>query len=150
MAGESIPRGRFIGLGGALGVSVAGASLLASCGGSGGSGSEGNGGGGGETGGGEAIAQASEVEPGSAVKFQNDGDPAVLVHLENGDFVAYSAVCTHQGCEVSYEAEDGLLNCPCHGSAFDPDQGAEPTSGPAQQPLSDIPVNVRNGSVVRA
>lgn len=135
----SISRGRFIGLGGALGVSVAGASLLASCGGSGEGGS-----------GGEAIASESEVEPGSAVEFQNEGEAAVLVRLESGDFAAYSAVCTHQGCEVAYNAEEGTLDCPCHGSVFDPAQEGEPRGGPAQQPLPEIPVNVQNGEVVRA
>lgn len=159
MIESGISRGKFIRLGGALGVGAASASLLVSCGGSGSGGSGGGyggGGGGGEgsgsTGGGsgsEAIAQASEVGAGSAVKFQNDGEPAVLVHLESGDFVAYSAVCTHQGCEVAYESGSGMLNCPCHGSVFDPSQEAQPQSGPAQRPLPDIPIEVQDGSVVR-
>lgn len=157
MIESSISRGKFIRLGGALGVGAASASLLVSCGGSGsGDSGGGYGGGGGEgsgsTGGGsgsEAIAQASEVGAGSAVKFQNDGEPAVLVHLEGGDFVAYSAVCTHQGCEVAYESGSGMLNCPCHGSVFDPSQEAQPQSGPAQRPLPDIPIEVQDGSVVR-
>lgn len=157
MTEESISRSRFIRLGGALGFSVAGAALLASCGGgeSGGGGGGGNGGGGGESGGSggsdpEAIAQTSEVQPGSAATFEDGGDPAVLVHLENGDFVAYSAVCTHQGCTVAYSADSGNLDCPCHGSAFDPARGAEVTGGPAPSPLPEIPVEVRDGAVVRA
>lgn len=153
MLENSISRGRFIRLGGALGVSAASASLLVSCGGgeSGGSGGESgseSGGGSGGSGSG-AIAQVSEVGTGSAATFQNDGEPAVLVHLQNGDFVAYSAVCTHQGCTVAYESGSGMLNCPCHGSVFDPAQEAQPQSGPAQQPLPDIPVEVRDGAVVR-
>lgn len=157
MIENSISRGNFLRLGGALGVGAASASLLVSCGGSGTGDSGGGGGGGGESTGGtsggsgsEAIAQASEVQAGSAVSFQNEGEPAVLVHLEGGDFVAYSAVCTHQGCEVAYESGSGMLNCPCHGSVFDPSQEAQPQDGPAQQPLPDIPVEVRDGSVVRA
>lgn len=141
LGGDQISRGRFIRLGGALGVGAASASLLASCGG-------GNGGNGGS--GAEAIASESDVEPGRAVEFQDGGEPAVLVHLENGDFVAYSAVCTHQGCEVAYNAEEGTLDCPCHGSVFDPAQEGEPQGGPAQRPLPEIPVSVQNGEVVRA
>jgi Rieske Fe-S protein len=72
----------------------------------------------------------------------------VLVHLQSGDFVAYSAVCTHQRCTVAYR--NGQLACPCHGSVFDAENGAEVVNGPAQLPLPEIPVEVRGGEVVRA
>ena len=173
---ENISRERFIRLGTALGVGAACASLVA-CGGgasSSGGGSGGGNSGGGDSGGGNygggnsggsdsgskkssggdakaggaAIASESEVAPGSAIKFEDSGNPAVLVHLDNGDFVAYSAVCTHQGCTVAYK--DGNLACPCHGSIFDPADGAAVVSGPAQRPLPEIPVKVQGGEVVRA
>ena len=175
---RAISRERFIRLGAALGVGAASASVLAACGG-GDSGSNGSGGGGGgeynagsggsktktakpsadssakKTGGaekqasdGQAIARASEVQPGSAVKFENAGNPAVLVHLQSGDFVAYSAVCTHQACEVAYR--NGQLACPCHGSVFDPANNGQVVTPPAQQPLPEIPVEVRDGQVYRA
>ena len=98
--------------------------------------------------GGQAIARTSEVAPGSALKFKDSGQPAVLVHLQSGDFVAYSAVCTHQRCTVAYR--NGQLACPCHGSVFDAENGAEVVNGPAQLPLPKIPVEVRGGEVVRA
>jgi Rieske Fe-S protein len=88
------------------------------------------------------------VAPGSAIKFKDSGQPALLVHLQSGDFVAYSAVCTHQGCTVAYK--NGQLACPCHGSVFDPTSGAEVVNGPAQLPLPEIPVEVRGGEVFRA
>ena len=169
---ERISRERFIRLGTALGVGAAGASVLAACGG-GEAGSGGSGGGGehgGHTGGGgdanessgkktdggtekqasggQPIARTSEVAPGSAVKFKDSGKPAVLVHLQSGEFAAYSAVCTHQQCEVAYR--NGQLACPCHGSVFDPASGAEVVNGPARLPLPEIPVEVRGGEVFRA
>jgi nitrite reductase/ring-hydroxylating ferredoxin subunit len=98
--------------------------------------------------GGKAIASESEVAPGSATTFKDSGNPAVLVHLDNGDFVAYSAVCTHQGCTVAYK-EDNLV-CPCHGSTFDPADGAAVVAGPATRPLPEIPVKVQGGEVVQA
>src|SRR5918911_1220752 len=174
---EKISRERFIRLGTALGVGAAGASLVA-CGGGAGSSGGGSGGGksGGDSGGGNygggnsggggsdggskkssggdagaggtAIASESEVAPGSAYKFEDSGDPAFLVHLDNGKFVAYSAICTHQGCTVAYK--DGNLACPCHGSVFDPANGASVVAGPAQRPLPEIPVKVRGDEVVKA
>ncbi len=46
--------------------------------------------------------------------------------------------------------KNAQLACPCHGSVFDPANGAEVVSGPAQIPLPEIPVEVRNGEVLRA
>ncbi len=155
---EKISREKFVRLAGTVGVGVAAASISA-CGGSGGS--ESGGSGGEETAekttaekttaekaGGSGIAAESDVKPGSAMKFKDGGEDAVLVHLENGDFVAYSAVCTHQGCVVAYK--DGQLACPCHGSVFDPANGGEAVTGPAEQPLPEIPVKVQDGNVVKA
>src|SRR3712207_1232954 len=98
--------------------------------------------------GGTAIAQESEVAPGSAVEFKDGGKDAGLVHLDDGQFVAYSAICTHAGCTVDYR--NSQLACPCHGSIFDPANGAEVVSGPARTPLPEIPVEVQDGRVVRA
>ena len=165
---EKISREKFIRLGAAIGVTAAGASVVAACGGSGGesgatspSGSEmtaSEATGGGESGGatetassgGQVIAQASEVPQNSAMPFTNSGQPAVLVHLQGGDFVAYSAVCTHQQCEVAYQQQSSQLVCPCHGSIFDPASNGQVVSGPAQQPLPEIPVEVQDGRITKA
>jgi len=176
---RGISRDRFIRLGAILGVGAASASVLAACGGgSGGDSGSGGSGGGGESNagsgtktaepsaepsaessakqtggagekapGGQAIARASEVQPGAAVKFEDAGNPAVLVHLPSGDFVAYSAICTHQQCTVAYR--NGQLACPCHGSVFDPANSGAVVTPPAQQPLPEIPVEVRAGEVFR-
>ena len=171
---ERISRERFIRLGTALGVGAAGASLAACGGGAssgGGSGDKDSGGGygGGNSGDqgskssdkkssdkdsqaasssdGAAIAAEYDVAPGSAVTFKDAGSPAVLVHLDSGDFVAYSAVCTHQGCTVAYK--NGQLACPCHGSVFDPADGAAVVAGPAPKPLPEIPVKVQGGDIVK-
>ncbi|HKH38382.1 MAG TPA: Rieske (2Fe-2S) protein [Rubrobacter sp.] len=117
-------------------------------GGSGGGKSGGRDSGGDAKAGGAAIASESEVAPGSAFTFKDSGNPAVLVHLKSGDFVAYSAVCTHQGCTVAYKG--GNLACPCHGSVFDPAKGAEVVAGPAPTPLPEIPVKIQGGEVIRA
>jgi Rieske Fe-S protein len=167
---ERFSRGRFIRLGAALSVGVTGASILAACGGGGSDEEEAvtpsidQ-----ETPGavkgaeevtegttvaqvqeGAAIAQESDVAPGSAVEFTDEesGQQAVLVRLESGDFAAYSAVCTHRGCIVGYR--DDQLACPCHGSVFDPANGAAIVNGPATQPLPEIPIDVRNGEIFRA
>jgi Rieske Fe-S protein len=98
--------------------------------------------------GGPAIASTSEVAPGSALKFKDSGNPAFLVHLDSGNFVAYSAICSHQGCTVAYQG--GQLACPCHGSVFDPANGGAVVTGPATTPLPEIPIKVQGGEVTKA
>ena len=39
-----------------------------------------------------------------------------------GEFKAFSAVCTHQGCLVA-SVSDGTINCDCHGSKFSIETG---------------------------
>ncbi len=90
----------------------------------------------------------SQVPANSAADFTlpSNGDPGVLVHLDNGKFVAYDAACTHAGCPVSYDPGSKLLLCPCHGAAFDPAKDAAVVQGPAQTPLTSVPIHVDNAS----
>lgn len=105
-----------------------------------------------EVGKGEVISEVSKVEPGSAVPFTDtaSGEQAVLLRLESGEFAAYSAICTHQRCIVAYDREEGMLECPCHGSVFDPANGAEVLDGPAPRPLPEISVRVEDGTIFLA
>jgi ubiquinol-cytochrome c reductase iron-sulfur subunit len=60
-----------------------------------------------------------------------------------GGFVAYSKICPHAGCPVGlYQAATHQLFCPCHQSAFDVLDGAEPTEGPATRPLPQLPLRI--------
>ncbi len=147
-------RKKFIRLGAAVGLGSAAVPLVSACGGGGDSaGGEPGGGrpleGGPKVGEGETIAEASGVEPGAAIPFTDAGEQAVLLRLEGGQFAAYSAICTHQRCIVGYDRAEGTLECPCHGSVFDPANGAEVVSGPARRPLPEIPLRVEGGKVVR-
>jgi thiosulfate dehydrogenase (quinone) large subunit len=97
---------------------------------------------------GTAIAQANTVQNNSAVNFTlaSNGDPAILVRLNNGQFVAYDAVCTHAGCPVDYDPSSQLLVCPCHGAEFDPAKSAAVVQGPADTPLTKVPIHVDSTS----
>lgn len=66
-------------------------------------------------------------------------------------YVAYSRVCTHAGCAVGlYETTAHLLMCPCHQSTFDVLRAAQPTSGPADRPLPQLPLYADNEGFLRA
>ena len=57
--------------------------------------------------------------------------------------IAYSKVCTHAGCPVGlFEPSTGQLLCPCHQSAFDVLDGAQPVFGPAARALPQLPIAI--------
>ena len=65
--------------------------------------------------------------------------------------VAYTAICTHTGCDViDWLADERLLYCPCHFSKFDPRDGAKVVEGPAPRPLPALPLAVVDGRLVVA
>ena len=60
--------------------------------------------------------------------------------------VAYSGVCTHQACPVNMWSRDRkAMVCSCHGSTYDPKNGAEVLSGPAPRRLAALPLKSENG-----
>jgi len=94
------------------------------------------------------IAQVSAVQPNSSVTFTipSNGDSGVLVHLNNGKFVAFDATCTHAGCPVQYDPSSQHLLCPCHGAEFDPSNAAAVVQGPTNTPLTSVPITVNNST----
>ena len=98
-----------------------------------------------------AIAKVADVQSAGAKRFTVPitapaplpaGDPGIVVAIGNGQFAAYDALCTHQGCEVSYDKPSGIIFCPCHGAEFDPANHAAVLAPPAPQPLLELPLVV--------
>jgi Rieske Fe-S protein/cytochrome b subunit of formate dehydrogenase len=84
------------------------------------------------------IANIRNLLPNAATYFSDpSGGPGILIRLPSGTLEAYSAICTHAGCEVQYYSPDRVIYCPCHGSLFDPSNG-DAIRGPAYVPLQKI------------
>lgn len=80
-------------------------------------------------------------------------DGVVVTQPANGEFRAFSSVCTHQGCTVG-SVEAGTINCPCHGSRFSIEDGsvvqaATGLTPDSQAPLPEVPIVV-DGDTIRA
>jgi len=56
-----------------------------------------------------------------------------------------SAICPHEGCEVSWDQNTNRFACPCHESYFAAD-GAR-ISGPSPRGLDPLPVRVQDGKL---
>jgi nitrite reductase/ring-hydroxylating ferredoxin subunit len=131
------------------GATVGGLALpvLAACGSNSSSGSDSSGSSGGSSGSsasGTIAAKDVPVGGGTVIPDQK----VVVVQPTKGDFKAYTAICTHQGCTVG-QVQGGDIICPCHGSRFSIKDGA-PVSGPAQAPLAAKKVSVSGGEITVA
>ncbi|HZG99352.1 MAG TPA: Rieske (2Fe-2S) protein [Nocardioidaceae bacterium] len=93
---------------------------------------------------GAALGAASEVPVGSAVIFADQ--QVVVAQPKEGEYVAFSTSCTHQGCQVS-EVSEAEIICTCHGSHFSIEDGSV-LSGPASEPLAGKQVSVESDQLV--
>jgi Rieske Fe-S protein len=102
--------------------------------------------------GGDALASVADVEVGGGIV--NAAAGVVVTQPTEGEFLGFSAICTHQGCTVG-TVRNGTINCPCHGSRYSIEDGSVVQSAPeltpdTQSPLSPIDVEVDGDSIVRA
>lgn len=99
----------------------------------------------------QLVAGPNDVPVNQSLDFiLPDGYPAVLVHNDSG-YSAYVAICTHEGCQVSYSQARKVLVCPCHGAQFDAVNGGKVLRGPARRPLSPVALKVEpDGNVYLA
>ncbi|MEU9041397.1 MULTISPECIES: Rieske (2Fe-2S) protein [unclassified Kitasatospora] len=90
------------------------------------------------------LGKAADVPVGGGMIFP--AAKVVVTQSATDLYRGFSAVCTHRGCTVSGVA-DGLITCPCHGSAFRIEDGSV-AKGPATSPLAPVPVKVHDGALV--
>lgn len=64
----------------------------------------------------------------------------IIAHTKDDQYVAVSAICTHQSAQLTYQLSGNQFYCPNHGSDFD--LTGKPTNGPATQPLTRYTLNV--------
>ena len=97
----------------------------------------------------EGIARLGTLKVNVPVPF-NYPDPASFCQLiktgqsvpggigPNGDIVAFSTQCTHNGCPLSYDPVARTFKCGCHFSIFDPEMHGQMVDGQATENLPRI------------
>lgn len=94
------------------------------------------------------IAAVADVPIGRVVEFHypTEDHPCLLIHLGEGQFVAYGQQCSHLSCAVVPDVEHNQLHCPCHNGYFEISEG-RPIAGPPRRPLPRIRLAVRDGII---
>ncbi|MGW8885494.1 Rieske (2Fe-2S) protein [Streptomyces sp. NPDC055749] len=93
--------------------------------------------------GGEELAKTSDIPVGGGTIFKEQ--KVVVTQPKEGEFKAFSAICTHAGCTVSKVA-DGTIDCACHGSRYSIVNAAV-EAGPAPRPLPAEKITVSGASI---
>ncbi|MDN3355420.1 Rieske (2Fe-2S) protein [Actinomadura sp. DC4] len=92
---------------------------------------------------GGGLGKTSDIPVGGGKIFKSE--KVVVTQPKQGEFKAFTAVCTHRGCTVG-SVSGGQIHCPCHGSAFNVTDGSV-AKGPADKPLASKSVKVENGEL---
>lgn len=87
------------------------------------------------------AGKVAEFKPNSGAVMKFGSKPAIVVRTADGDFRAFSAVCTHLECTVQYKPETSQIWCACHNGLYD--LTGSVVSGPPPRPLEAFKVNVR-------
>jgi Rieske Fe-S protein len=101
---------------------------------------------------GGSLADTSDVPEGGGTVLADQ--KVVLTQPNPGEFKAFTAVCTHQGCVVATVSE-GTINCGCHGSQFSIEDGSNVggpngTAGGSVADLAEIEIAVQGDRITRA
>ncbi len=97
---------------------------------------------------GTAVGKTSDLKVGGSLPFTDpsNGAPGYVVQPKAGTYLAFSAVCTHEGCTVGFDQSANQFACPCHGARFDASNG-DVVRGPARQPLQKYTVSESGGTL---
>lgn len=105
-----------------------------------------------DDGGGDAVESGAEltttgeVPVGGGVVLTDA--KVVVTQPTEGDFQAFTAICTHQQQTVT-SVEDGVIRCATHGSEFDATTGGV-TQGPATSSLAPVEIKFDGDKILKA
>jgi cytochrome b6-f complex iron-sulfur subunit len=95
----------------------------------------------------EVVAgRVQDLAPNSGKIVKFGDNPVLLIRLNQTDWRAFSAVCTHLGCIVQYEPDRTRIWCACHNGTYN--LHGQVVSGPPPRPLQEYPVHITGDQVV--
>lgn len=90
------------------------------------------------------VGRVDEIPVWGSKKVVAAGGALFIVRTPK-EFKAFSAICTHLGCIISWDEQKKQIDCPCHAGVFDTD--GKVLAGPPPRPLPTYPVNVVDGKI---
>jgi Rieske Fe-S protein len=83
-------------------------------------------------------------DSGKIIKFGKK--PVIVIRKQTGEYIAFSAVCTHLDCIIQYRKDYGQIYCACHNGRYD--LNGRNVSGPPPSPLKKYGVSIKKDEVI--
>ncbi len=83
------------------------------------------------------VDSVDEIAPGAGAVMRRGLSKVAVYRDDAGALHERSAICTHLGCVVDWNAAEKTWDCPCHGSRFDKQDG-HVLNGPAISALAEV------------
>jgi cytochrome b6-f complex iron-sulfur subunit len=87
----------------------------------------------------EFVIPLASLPAAGDAPYSDSAGQFFVIHNPEGA-LALSWTCTHQGCNVRWQAGRDGFHCPCHGAAYD--RHGVVTAGPAPRPLDVLPLRL--------
>lgn len=92
----------------------------------------------------ETLDKIKEV--GASMALELEATPLILVRTAADKIAAFSPICTHEKCMVTYGESEKKFHCKCHSSDFD--ETGKPLFGPAKDPLTRYATGIKEGKLI--
>ncbi len=92
------------------------------------------------------AAKVGEIPLNTGKVFRFGSKPGILIRKETGEYIAFSAICTHLDCTVQYRADFKHIWCACHNGHFD--LTGKNIAGPPPRPLEHYSVVISGEDIV--
>ena len=93
-----------------------------------------------------SAGKVQDLKPNSGKIVKFGSRPALLIHVSDTEWRAYSAICTHLNCTVQFQDSTRQIWCACHNGFYD--LNGKVVSGPPPRPLEEYAVHIRGEDVV--
>lgn len=91
------------------------------------------------------VGAAADLVVGGSKSISFGGHNYLFYRPDEATVLAYTSICTHQGCTVGL-AKD-FFKCPCHGSEYSHTDGSV-IQGPAPKPLTRYAAEIKDGKIL--
>ena len=93
-----------------------------------------------------SAGKVQDLKPNSGKIVKFGSRPALLIRVNETEWRAYSAICTHLNCTVQFQDSTRQIWCACHNGFYD--LNGKVVSGPPPRPLEEFAVHIRGEDIV--